>query len=418
VRLRRRSAAPAPEPAPVTLFTFFLELPFALPLPADNSIVTVGTPRDEHWRGWSDKHVSGLFSKEDREFPPGLGPGTRMVVRHVGVNQTVPLFAAEEAFGDWVDELFPEDVARERAEKRRAWSADGLEVRRSVVALSRYLPRTAHPRGGEMTVGWILSQFRLALSDLNGVLEALGFVLGRWSVGTLSLRDLPAELPVLIGSSHRPAPGRPPGITFTARVHDAYPLLVDAPEPDFAPAAEAIGLSNRARHDEEPYMLVFRFLHSALSERLAGGPTRAVIDLNTAVEIMIRVTVVEGAEAAGLSAQEIESAEEAGARKRVSRYLSKVCDGSLDIDDPESIWGRWFSDGYKQRNLAVHQGQAVDRDALDRAFDQAGAVVEDVKDRLEVQPALRDLGRKLALRFSGTRPSFEEEVLPIAFPWE
>jgi hypothetical protein len=270
-----------------------------------------------------------------------------------------------------------------------------------------------------MTIGWLLTQFRAGLADLNGILEALGFVLSNWSVGALSLRDLPAELPVLIESTHRPESGRPRGITFTARVHDAYPVLADAPEPDFAPAATAIELSNRARHDEEPYMLVFRFLHSAMSERLAGDPTRAVIDLNTAIEIMIRVTVVEGAEAAGLTAQEVTSAEEAGARKRVSRYLAKVCgEEQIDVDDPKTPWGLWFSDGYMQRNAAVHQGQAVDRHAVDRAFDQAGAVVAEVKSRLEVQPTLLELGEKLALRFSGAGPSFEDEILKIGFPWD
>jgi hypothetical protein len=128
---------------PITLFTFFLELPFALPMPGDNSIVTVGGPRDEHGEGWTDRQVSGIFSREDREFAPGFAPGTRMVARHVGVNDSVPLFAAEEAFADWIDDLFPDDQAAERAEKRREWGEKGLEVRRSVVALSR-LCRARH----------------------------------------------------------------------------------------------------------------------------------------------------------------------------------------------------------------------------------------------------------------------------------
>lgn len=168
-------------------------------------------------------------------------------------------------------------------------------------------------------------------------------------------------------------------------------------------------------------MLVFRFIHSAMSERLAGDPTRSVIDLNTAIEIMIRVTISEGAESAGLTAAEARSAEDAGARKRVSKYLAKICDlEEIDVGDRGTPWGQWFADGYMLRNAAVHQGQAVDREALDRAFEQAGAVVADLKGRLEGRPEseFQNLGRKLALQFSGAGPSSEDEVLPISFPWE
>jgi hypothetical protein len=48
----------------------------------------------------------------------------------------------------------------------------------SVVALSRYVPRSAHPRAETMTVGWLLELLRPALADLDNFLEAVGFPRG------------------------------------------------------------------------------------------------------------------------------------------------------------------------------------------------------------------------------------------------
>lgn len=404
---------------PITLFTFFLELPFSLPVPERMSTVTVGDQRNEHWDGWTDRSVAQILTREpEQTFPPGFGPGTRIVVRHVAVTDRVPLFVAEEAFSAWVDELFSEDDAEERREKREDWGETGLSVMKSVVALSRFVPRSAHPRGEEITVGWLMSQFRAALAEFNEFLEALGFVLGRWNIGAVSLRDLPAEIPVLIGSTHLGPHGRPHGITFTARIHNAYPVLAEHFEPEHEAVEEAVSLSNLARHGEQPYMLVFRFIHSAVSERLAGDSTRAVIDLNTAVEILVSVTVNEAGPLVGLSAEEIADANKPGVKRRVRTYLAKVFDEKIDVDDPGGAWGRWFADGYMRRNEAIHEGADLKWEAVDRAFDQARALIAEVKAKLEQREPLVALSSKLALDLGRRDPSFEEQILGIAFPWD
>lgn len=404
---------------PITLFTFFLEQPFSLPVPEGMSTVTVGDQRDEHWNGWADRSVAQILTREpERTFPPGFAPGTRIVVRHVTVTDRVPLFVAEEAFSEWVDELFPEDEAEERRGKREAWGQAGLNVMKSVVALSRFAPRSAHPRGEEITMGWLMSQFRAALADFNEFVEALGLVLGRWDIGSVSLQDLPAEIPVLIGSTHLGPHGRPHGITFTARIHNAYPVLAEHFEPEHEAMDEAVNLSNLARHGEQPYMLVFRFLHSAVSERLAGDSTRAVIDLNTAVEILVSVTVNEAGALVGLSDEEIADANRPGVKRQVKIYLAKIFDERIDVDDAGDPWGHWFDDGYMRRNEAIHEGASLEWTAVDRAFDQARALIADVKEKLEKRESLVALSSKLALELGHRNPSFEDQILGITFPWD
>jgi hypothetical protein len=269
-----------------------------------------------------------------------------------------------------------------------------------------------------MTVGWLLSQFRRALADFNGLLEALGFVLGRWDIGAIALRDLPAEIPVLIGATQKLPDGRPAGITFTARIHDAYPVFPEHFEPELQPTEEAAELSNGARHGAQPYMQVFRFIHAAESERLAGDATRAVIDLNTAVEVLVSVTLNEGASIAGLSPEDLRNANGAGPKNKVKKYLAKMFKEEIDITDPETPWGRWFSDGYLLRNEAFHEGVSLDRIAVERAFAQASGVVAQVKERLEANKALKSLGRKLSIDMQRHRPSSDDELLGISFPWD
>ena len=165
-------------------------------------------------------------------------------------------------------------------------------------------------------------------------------------------------------------------------------------------------------------MLVFRFIHSAVSERLAGDSTRAVIDLNTAVEILISVTINEAGPLVGISADDIADANRPGVKRRVRIYLAKIFDEKIDVDDAKSPWGRWFGDGYMRRNEAIHEGASLEWEAVDRAFDQARALIADVKAKLEKRESLVALSSKLALELGHRNPSFEDQILGIAFPWD
>lgn len=260
------------------------------------------------------------------------------------------------------------------------------------------------------------SQFRRALADLNELLEALGFVLGRWDIGAIALRDLPAEVPVLIGATQKLPDGRPAGITFTARIHDAYPILSSHFETELQPTEEAAELSNGARHGEQPFMQVFRFVHAAESERLAGDATRAVIDLNTAIEILVSVTLNKGGSIAGLSPEELTSANQAGLKNKVKKYLARMLKEEIDIANPDTYWGRWFSHGYALRNQALHEGVALDRVSVERAFAQASDVVAEVKEKLDAHTSLKRLGRQLSIDMRRQHSSSEDELLGISFP--
>jgi hypothetical protein len=375
--------------APRTGFTFFLELQHVLP---------VTTP----------------FIVLDG----GMGQSIEIAVRHVEVEEPPPQWLAEAAFADWIDDLASPPASEGQPEGEEPEDVLVPAIR-TVAALTRFMPRAAHPRGEDMTVGWLHAQFQLALSAFNEFLETLGFVAGRWEVGPLALRDLPAWVPVLIASTVRLTEGKPTGVTFTAQIHEGLSSTFSGEHLDEQRLAEeAVELHNRALDKKQPYLRVFQFARAARSERLAGNLTRAILDASTAVEMLVSVTIRAGSELLGMSLEETERLDRGGVKRKVREGLSKVLGSDIDIDDLDTAWGRWFSDGYMCRNRAIHEGVSLDLEAADRAITQAADVFAEVKSSLEASDRLRMLGWLLEVDTRTDAPSLAEKPLGISFPWD
>jgi hypothetical protein len=243
--MTERESSGTSGPPPLTVFTFFLTLPFAIPVPGPAQPGWL-EPRTEIWDGWPPEdlaRVAGIGTG----LPADAVPGTRIAVRHV--NQTLPLApaAAFEAFTDWIEKaLSLEEFALLQADTKH-WQERGLETVTSVVGLSRFLPRHAHPEAKRMTVGWLLALLRRAFSDLNLLLEAVGLVSGRWDLATMPPRLLPPLVPVLLESSHPDPSGNRQGAKMMLPVHDAVPTPAGIFEPDPQVLERALSLSNAAQ---------------------------------------------------------------------------------------------------------------------------------------------------------------------------
>jgi hypothetical protein len=66
-------------------------------------------------------------------------------------------------------------------------------------------------------------------------------------------------------------------------------------------------------------------------------------------------------------------ASKAGLRKKVTKYLAELLKREIDIDDTSNPWGAWFKDGYLLRNRAIHEGEVLDHESVERAFAQSAA---------------------------------------------
>jgi hypothetical protein len=404
--------------APVTLFTFFLELSRALPVRSGEMHVSY-VDRSVQWSGWSDADVAELLgSGEVEETPTGLVPHTSMIVRHLVEPEPAPLSRVEAVFGDWgMQGLIPPETA-DRPGNEPEPGREMIEVVKSVVALTRFVPQCAHPPGCELTVGGLQRIMFDGLVHLNALLEPLGFVAGRWEIGALTLADVPPEVAVLVDNTGTSAEEQRTVVAFVTEIHDGYPILVGDLADDGSLAHEAIGYHGSEKGEGQPFLQVFRFIHAAEGERLVGDHTRALVDLNTAIELLIRFVLYYGHALSGVPEETAWEANQAPLKQKVKRYLPELLGRKIDLDDPDDPWGAWFSDGYMLRNRAVHEGELLVYDAVERAFDQAGALIKDLKLSLMADERLRELGEQIEVEPYPAEERNRDDLLNIEFPWD
>jgi hypothetical protein len=404
--------------APVTLFTFFLELTRALPMQSGAMHISY-VDRDEEWRGWTDADVAGLLGGIDVEkIPTDSVPHTSMIARHLTEPEPAPLSRIEAAFGDWgMQGLIPPETANRPGAAPEPGQAT-IEVVKSVVALTRFVPQSAHPPGRELTVGALQRIMFDGLVHLNALLEPLGFVADRWEIGALTLADVPPEVAVLVDNAGTLAEDRREMIAFVTEIHDGYPILAGDLDDDGSIAREAIGYHGGEKDGGQPFLEVFRFIHAAEGERLVGDHTRALVDLNTAVELLIRFVLYYGHAITGVPEKTAWEANQAPLKKKVTQYLPELLGREIDIKNPGGPWGAWFGDGYMLRNRAVHEGELLDYDAVERAFGQAGELIADLKTSLIANEQLRELGEQIEVEPYPPDERNRDDLLNIEFPWD
>lgn len=404
--------------APVTLFTFFLELTRALPIQPGVMHISY-VDRDEEWSGWTDADVVGLLGGiEVEKIPTGSVPHTSMVARHLTESEPAPLSRVEAAFGDWgMQGLIPPETAP-RSGAAPEPGQTTIEVVKSVVALTRFVPQSAHPPGRELTVGTLQRIMFDGLVHLNALLEPLGFVADRWEVGALTLADVPPEVAVLVDNTGTLAEDRRGMIAFVTEIHDGYPILAGDLDDDGSIAGEAIGYHGGEKDGGQPFLEVFRFIHAAEGERLVGDHTRALVDLNTAVELLIRFVLYYGHAITGVPERTAWEANQAPLKKKVTQYLPELLGREIDIKNPGGPWGAWFGDGYMLRNRAVHEGELLDYDAVERAFGQAGELIADLKASLMANEQLRELGEQIEVEPYPPDERNRDDLLNVEFPWD
>lgn len=405
------------DPPPISVFTFFLTLPYPLPVPDESTPGTV-EERTPEWDEWTPDLVGRLVGASE-PLADGVVPGTRMAIRHREVTMSLSPATAFDAFKDWIEPPLPSGVVERLRRDVELGRENGMRTVISVVALSRFIPRATHPRGDHMTVGWLLGILRPALADLNGFLEALGLVAQRWDIGTLAPRSLPFMVPLLVESTHLGPSDEKQGATAMVTVHDARPVPPRGFETKDVLLTGAQGISNAANSGDQPYMLVLRLIHGAEGERLAGDPTKAMIDLNTAIEVLVSVTISEAGKLIGWGEERISKAISwrTGLKRRVSDHLAEILREPIDVKDDSGPWGRWFVGGYLLRNAAVHEGRRLHKAEVDDALDAAAAVLHDLRVRLSTNEAFADLASKLEIGV-GFRQNWEAESAGLVFPWD
>lgn len=405
--------------APVTCLTFFLEIGRLLPVPA-TQIVSYGD-RTPAWAGWTPHLLSRMMGADDPPtFTEETIPRYRLAFRHGLARIGSPLYSAEIVYEDWIDPLFSEEVNATRRAERDACGPT-LAVYQSFVAITRYVPESEHPDGESLTVRWLTDAFREGLNVLNQLLDHLSFATGQWAVAAVERRDLPAILPLLLQSTHLDEDGQIRGSRGQIPLHGDFPHLEQQGPPEASEDAivTAVAITTEGNRGEQPFEPTFRFLRAANSEVIAGDSTRSIIDLNTAMELLISQLISAGGLALGWPAERINRANrvETGLKNRVQHHLGALVGASIDVNDETTTWGAWWSQGYMARNRAVHQGVRLTDADVRRAWLAASNLITHVQTVLQLQADLEPMAAQLAALSMGAEPPWLDAVLQTNADW-
>ncbi|HTR73928.1 MAG TPA: hypothetical protein VMH33_01555 [Solirubrobacterales bacterium] len=397
--------------------TYVLELPFALPVPDDWQSAPL-LPRTPGWEGWTGENFWALLEWPGRkEIPAHLMPGTQIRVRRVALRTALPLRAADEAFEDKIRPLLNR---RERAVKRlfRFRADRGLRVMRSVVSLTTFVAPLDVPEDNlpETELEWLHIQFDRCLGDLNRFLTALGLSAADWRVGRLGAGQLPPLLPIIIDHvSPGDSPGRwPIHLLVSIRPDLPEPANADNPKPD--PAWVAAGIVSGANKGVEPYLEFFGLLQDAWADSLLGEPSRCVIGLGTAVEVLVSTTIREGGARLGWSDEEIAKGSGAWLHEQVTKHLARLFGKKIDLKDESGVWGAWWSLAHGLRNVAVHDGRRIVLSDAVRAKEATTAVIREIRADLAADEKLAGLAKGLKIEFADDEHDYTWKLVQV-MPW-
>jgi hypothetical protein len=384
--------------------TFFVELPHVLPLEQDTAVLSMG--ERQGWQGWNGADIAHFVGAgAEGAFPADVVPEVRLVFRRTTVKTALPLQAADQAFGDFVEPVLRPRDRRARRRNLRRYQRKGVILEKSVVAMSFFVPGQSK-RFRDDQGEWLLDRAERGLTTLNDFLSLLGVSAGDWRITPVNLGDLPAVLPVLMQSSDAEEMGRAVGMSFLFPLHDRLPAVTPTNQLSSELVEHTAWMTGEAVRERQPFLLVFRLLHQAVVDYASGRFPESILGLGTAFEVLVSVLITEAGRRRGWSPEELQGAADAPYRSRVKDHLSKATASTIDLDDPTSPWGRWWEDGYGLRNRVAHEGAEPGRAETERALDAGAELLVALRKRLAADDLTADLGEALAIELRRGEPLY------------
>jgi hypothetical protein len=310
---------------------------------------------------------------------PGRSPVCRLVFRNTNVKMPLPLQAADFAFGEWTRPFFNDAAWEERNRILDDAARSGIDVRRTVVAITRFVHPESWGQTADERLALLGREFQAGLDFLNDYIITLSMVRGDPSLGPVARGDLAAACPVIVDAVPMQE-GVRRGTTFIYPIHEQLPDFVyDIQEIDAEVGQQLEELFGARRYEDFPVLLYYEFLHSAEASRRLHRYIPAIASLGTAVEVLFSGVIRLMGAIDEHDDAEIEAALRARLRNQVEHHLPKYVNVEVDLTDASNPFGRWWAGGYQLRNNVLHEGHRPTEAEVDSAFDDAGAVVEAIE---------------------------------------
>jgi hypothetical protein len=251
-----------------------------------------------------------------------------------------------------------------------------MDVRRTVVAATRFV----HPDSWGETPGERLAllahEFQEALDFVNDYIITLSMVRGDPSLTPVARGDLAAACPVVVDAVPMQE-GVRRGTTFIYPIHEQLPDFVyEVEDIDEAAGEQLEELFGVRRYHDFPVLLYYEFLHSAEASRRLHRYVPAIASLGTAIEVLFSGVIRMIGSIDEHDDAEVEAALRAPLRNQVEHHLPKYVNVDVNVLDANNPFGRWWLGGYQLRNRVLHEGHRATEAEVNRAFDDAGALVQ------------------------------------------
>lgn len=372
---------------PFSVVSFFLELGFDVGLPDRSSLVLAED--DMPFAGWEG--VPWGPSPGMPPVPEADGPlaSTSLYFRRVSL-RTRPFQATDLAFGSVIHAS--RDRRSLRVLQRIRARVMGLRFRESQTVV-QVMRLTDEPQAvsGQIDPDWISNQFDACLQALNEHLSSIAIVAQDVGVGPVSPRDLSAVVPCLVSQVSSA------GVTNTSLVFALHWNVSHEkgiiPNEVYSAAAKLTADKRTGR----AVLAAFGEQWLAANRALSGGRLReAVLEAQTAMELLINILVRECGPVCGYDDQRVAGVLETSFKNRVVDHLETLCGSPVRIDDCDNVFGRWWGTGYRLRNRVSKEGYTPSLTEAREALDSVGAAAREIGRGLTERPETRDLGRTLS----------------------
>lgn len=369
-------------------------LDFYLPLPFDTGLhnrlfkrAELDPDRQNRGKipGWEDVTIDPSSSGLPEFSEPGVWPCSLFAFRQLQVREPASMLAAIQAF--------PEDLIKSESRLAR-WLAQirmGRQERisRTVVRLCRLdSPPTAPP-----SEDWIKDQFETCLGHLNEVMVAIAVSQDEAPAVPVHPSELGPRIP-----SFQTEVGRRLQGLHAERIPIVLELRPRHTEPAVMSPEDSERLVNLLPDPSfrRPFLPLLGFLVGSRAALRRGQPAQAVVDANTAIEVLVSRVIAEVGpikDPSRYDEQKVRNLlDAAGFKGRLVDHFAPILGLGIDLDDVSTPIGRWWIDCYQLRNRIVHRGyRPSDREGW-HAFDGAVGLIEATGRELAEDPTVPDLG--------------------------
>jgi hypothetical protein len=258
------------------------------------------------------------------------------------------------------------------------WIKDKLRRSRALERVTVVEAVRIDEKPENLTQEWRFKQLRIALDRLNTFLLAAASVHGDPELAPLAPQDLP---PYVFGMGWDLPKNLldPPKIDFwTYLIHERFP---SRPRSPLTRAEADLAMWMTVEHDH-PLVRPSHLFLSAEQALHRGRLTQSIVDVGTAIEMLVAAAVRLVGLERGYSEEKLQGVLEAPFSSLLKDHFAPLLGYSSTPATADDPLGEWWREGYLVRNAVVHEGRRATEDEAEGVIGSALQLQRDFTERL------------------------------------